>query len=109
MDYQPNPEDLDRLTGEVTEEDLEALQEEINLLDGGDEVKMAERLFKENLPGAVLNIVKMANHAQSDRVRFDASKYIVERNMGRLQDAQPNVSQPLEKLLQEVFGRENGE
>ena len=99
---EPNDDIAKDLDG-ITEEDLALLREESDILDGGDHVVTAERLFKENLPQAVLNIVKLASHAQSDRVRLDASKYIVERNMGRLQDINTVNKDPLEEFAKRLF------
>lgn len=91
---------------EVSEEELEVLKTESDVL-GGDEVTQAERLFKENLPGSVLQLVKLATHAQSERVRLDASKYIVERNLGRLQDINPSAAkQPLEAFFDRLEDEE---
>jgi hypothetical protein len=42
------------------------------------------RLFTENSTTAALNIIKLSNSASSERIRLDASKYIVERVLGPL-------------------------
>ena len=74
---------------DVTDADLEALRDEALILGEEDESMIAERLFRENLPRAVLSIIKLATSSQSERVRLNASQYIVERNLGRLQDMNP--------------------
>jgi hypothetical protein len=42
------------------------------------------RLFEENSAKAAMNIISMASNAASERIRFDANKYIVERVLGPL-------------------------
>jgi hypothetical protein len=66
--------------------------------------EMAKRLFRENLGMAVMSICHTAQHSANEKVRLDAAKYVVERNLGRLQDAQPNaVVDPFEKLMQDLM------
>jgi hypothetical protein len=79
-------QDLNSLEGHVSEEELEALRTEATIMGDPDEVATAERLFRQNLPHAALAIVKISQNGQSERARLDASRYIVERVMGRLQD-----------------------
>jgi hypothetical protein len=43
-----------------------------------------KRLFRENSVQAAMNIVTIANHGTTERVRYDASKYIIERVLGPL-------------------------
>lgn len=87
---------------DVTAEDLAALKAEVDTF-GEEESALAERLLRENLPMATMSIVKIAQNGSTDRVRLDAAKYIVERNMGRLQDVNPNAKkQPIEAFLEEM-------
>lgn len=87
---------------DVTPEDLAALKAEVDTF-GEEESALAERLLRENLPMATMSIVKIAQSGSTDRVRLDAAKYIVERNLGRLQDINPNAKKlPLESLLEDL-------
>lgn len=88
---------------DVTPEDLAALKAEVDTF-GEEESALAERLLRENLPMATMSIIKIARAGSSDRTRLDAAKYIVERNLGRLQDINPNAKKlPLESLLEDLM------
>jgi hypothetical protein len=50
------------------------------------EEQMARRIFREALPMAAASIVDIASNSQNDRTKLDASKYIVERNLGKVGD-----------------------
>lgn len=69
---------------EVSEDELAALKDEVNTLHDGNLKTGAERLMEEKLSAAVLSISKLATSASAERVRLDASKYIVERVLGPL-------------------------
>ena len=72
------------------------------------EEDISRRLFRENLPMATLAITHLAQHAPNERVRLDAAKYVVERNLGRIQDANPfSTEDPFERLLAEVVRESN--
>ena len=82
---------------------LEDLTQEIKI-DGDDNARIAKRLMHENLPIAAMAICHVAQYADNDRLRLDAAKYIVERNLGRTADVIPPDSEdPLEKLLDGVI------
>ena len=70
---------------------------------GESEQQTASRVFRENLPLAAQAICHVARYAPNERIRLDAAKYVVERNLGRLADVQPTSTEdPFEKLLAEV-------
>ena len=74
---------------DVTEEELEALKTEIHVLNDGNHKAFGQELLDQNVPKAVLQLVKLAQHATAERVRLDASKYIVERVLGPLTKLDP--------------------
>ena len=43
---------------------------------------MAKRLFEENLPVAVMAISHLATYSETEVIRLNAAKFIVERTMG---------------------------
>lgn len=51
-------------------------------LDGNSPQQMAKRLFEECLPVAVMGMCHLAVYSDSEVVRFNAQKYVVERTMG---------------------------
>jgi len=60
----------------------------------------ANRIFKENLPAAARSIVTLAVNGGSERIKLDASKYVVERIMGRIGEA---PDQPEDGPLADLF------
>ncbi len=68
----------------VTDEELDLLNEEVKVLHGGDLKVAAATLLEEKAIQAVQAIAKLALHSSTDRVRLDASKYILERVLGPL-------------------------
>jgi hypothetical protein len=71
---------------EPTEAELEAMRLEGELHPTETEEVTARRLFREALPVATLGILSLARNSTNDRVRFDACKYVVERNLGKVGD-----------------------
>jgi hypothetical protein len=67
------------------ENKLTALADEINLSDGN-ETEAAKRIFKESAVLAAQAICHIAVYDDNSRVRLDAAKYVVERNLGKLGD-----------------------
>ena len=93
---QPNPET------EVTREELEALTNEVDALYGGDIKLTAQNLLEEASLKAVMQLSKLAVAAGAERVRLDASKYILERVLGPLNklDATKDVEKdPMYKFI----------
>lgn len=69
----------------------------------------ARRLFEENLPVAVMAICHMATYSDSEVIRFNASKYVVERTMGpaervMAQDGKHAWDEIYDKVLEEANG-----
>ncbi len=68
------------------------------------------RLFEENSAQAALGIINLSRNANSENIKFQASKYVVERVMGPLPPAQaaavgnPNEPEPgtLEHTLNKI-------
>lgn len=51
----------------------------------------AKRLLEENLPIAVMSICHIAVHGDSEAMRFNAARYVVERTMGPAERAATNL------------------
>lgn len=88
---------------DVTPEEVAALTEEQEMR-GEDFKEFTNTLLEQNGPRAVHALVKLAHSASSERVRLDASKYIVERVLGPLSkhDVRDTAKDPLAKLLNAV-------
>lgn len=50
-----------------------------------DPAKLAAELFREALPVAVMRMTHLALHERNPVVAFNASKYVIDRNMGSVQ------------------------
>lgn len=92
MDNEWNPESA-----------LEGLAAERNVMEI-DEAVQAESLFRENLPLAALMLIDLAKNGINEKIRLDASRYIVERIIGQLKDVDLNSTKgdPLLELLGQV-------
>jgi len=80
---------------------LADLETEVSL-DDGDFVAATERIFKENAIVAAKSIVHLAVACTNERLRLDAAKYVVDRNLGRIGDTDPLQKQendPFAKFL----------
>jgi len=80
---------------------MRAMAEERHLYDE-DERTQAHRLLREALPYAVRTVTLLAQGGETEKMRFDASKYIIERNLGasgKDGDLSGQEGDPLEKLL----------
>lgn len=90
----------------VSDEELLALEQERGAFDES-EAQQASRIFRQNLILAAQTICKLAREATSEKLRSDCARYVVERNIGRIQDNPPApVSDPLEALLKNVMANE---
>jgi hypothetical protein len=64
---------------------------------------MTRRLFRENSAAATASIVHIALHGSNERLRLDASKYVVERVLGRVgEDKGTDEEQPLDALVRQM-------
>jgi len=68
---------------------------------------LAKSIFDQNAPIAAQAIAHLAQFSENEQVRFKAATYVVERCMGRLQDAPPLHDDPLEAFLQELTKEAN--
>jgi hypothetical protein len=64
---------------------LNNLHMEKALSEMGNPSEVARRLFEENLPLATMAICHLATRSESEAIRFNAAKYVVERTMGPAQ------------------------
>lgn len=69
----------------IPEQAVEELTLKRALQDVEDPAKMANDLFKEALPLAVMSMTHLAIHEQNPQIRFNAAKYVIDRNMGSVQ------------------------
>ena len=99
-DATPNEED-----SFVTDDELDALSDEVKVLHGGDLKVASQKLLEEKTLSAVQSIAKLAVHGTAERVRLDASKYLVDRVLGPLNRIVPDINEEetaLGRLLKEA-------
>lgn len=70
---------------------------------------LARRLLKENVGPATLSIIHISSHGGNERLRLDASKYIVDRVLGKIGDEiKKDGEDPLQQFLSGVEAIANG-
>lgn len=69
--------------------------------EGETEESIAKRLFRENLIQATQAICHLAVYGLNEKLRFDAAKYVVERNLGPA-GYDGGVRDPIEDLIAEI-------
>jgi len=85
---------------EVTEDELAALSDEVEVLHAGDIKEAADVLLTEKALAAIQSISKLATGAAAERVRLDASKYIIERVLGPLSKVEIDKDPEKDLILQ---------
>lgn len=94
----------------VSDDALASLATERQLHEDETEEGTARRLMRENVGVATLSIIHLATHGSNDRLRLDASKYIVERVLGRVgDDAFGDERSPLENMFRKLEEIANSE
>src|SRR5882757_1757501 len=91
----------------IPDEALESMVMERSLHEGENNVKTSRRLVDENLPIVAQSMIHLAIHSSSERIRFDAGRYLMDRAMGRVgeESVTPEstpISEFLESVLQDV-------
>jgi hypothetical protein len=65
----------------------------------------AKRLFEENAVDAALAIIRVCKQGSTDRIRFDAAKYITERALGPVaKETLPPLDDELLKFYKQIAG-----
>lgn len=116
-DAHPNPDTWDSARTEpdandnpdiqVTEAELSALKDEVDVLHEGDTKQAADDFLTQKVMLSIQSIAKLATSASAERVRLDASKYIVERVLGPLSKVDINKDpdkDPMLVLLRKLTG-----
>lgn len=68
-------------------------------LDGGDAAAATSRILREHALIAAQSICHLAAYSQNDRIRFDASRYIVETTLVNGLDADVKLQQAQTKMV----------
>lgn len=64
----------------------------------------AKELLQQGLVPAVQQLVSLAQFGESERIRLQASQYVIERNLGKLADRQP-LGDMWDELFKELEGK----
>lgn len=89
----------------VSDTAMEALNLERSVHPNETSEDMARRIFKEHLPIAAQRIVHIALNSPNEKVALDASKYVVERVMGKLGAPDTGAEDPLQAFLDDVSSK----
>jgi hypothetical protein len=89
-----SPEDEQRLD--------EALRMERIAHEDESEEALTQRLFKENGARVAMGLVNIALKSPNERIRLDASKYVVDRVLGPLGKETYRAESPLEALVKQM-------
>ncbi len=93
------------LTDTPTEDEVDALKDELETLHDGDIKVAAQALLEQKALSAIQGIAKLATDATHEQTRFSAQKYIVERVLGPLNKVEPEIdfnADPLVRLLKKA-------
>jgi hypothetical protein len=85
----------------IPEDLMERLTEERTIVTNETEEQQTRRIFLERGPVAAATIAHIAQYGTTERVRFDASKYIVDRVIGVV-GSDNGVSDPLKSFLDDL-------
>lgn len=100
MDHEWNPEDV--LSG--------MLDERTTIHPDESYADTAKRMFEENVIGATASLVHLALNSQNEKIRLDASKYIIERNLGSVNNpVSSGKGDPWDALLENVIVQQDTE
>ena len=83
----------------VPAEALKSLQTERIVHSDETELQLSRRLMRENLPLITAGMIHTALHSQSERLRLDAQKYVMDRVLGKVgDDAFEGTVSPIDEL-----------
>jgi hypothetical protein len=88
---------------------LESLRLESTVSTEETYAKTAQRLLEECTPAAVLAITHLAQHSTSERIRLEAAKCVLDRVLGRVQDATPVGKEDPFKTISDWLTKEESE
>lgn len=83
----------------VPDEAVEALTVRRALQKFEDPVKMSADIIKEHLPLATMSMVHLAIYSNTEMIRFNASKYIMDRAMDTRKGGIPDDKPAWEKIF----------
>lgn len=84
----------------VSDEDIQLLNAGVDLA-GNNAAALANQILLDSLPMAVTSIAKIARFSENDAVKLNAAKYIVERNLGKV-EANSTVDVPAWQLVMDA-------
>jgi hypothetical protein len=91
---------------EPSDDDLAAMESNVfgHGPDGETPVATARRLFDENAAQAAMTIVQLCRSGSTDRIRFESSKYVLERAMGPVSKDENAAQDELLAFYQKITG-----
>jgi hypothetical protein len=87
----------------LPDEAIRSLQMERSVEPSETEEQLARRMLREATPVAAASIIHLAVHGGTERTRLDASKYVLERTMGRIGETFEGDEDPWTKLFKDIM------
>ncbi len=88
----------------IPDEALESMVMERSVHRNETNKKTATRLVEENAPLVAQSMIHLAIYSQSERIRLDAGKYLLDRTLGRIGEAPvAEESSPIRELIESVM------
>jgi hypothetical protein len=91
------------------DEALASLKSETDIMHDGNPKATADKILTENVAAAASQMIWSALHSPNEKIRMDASKYVLERVLGPVKDGKPVGEDPLSELLVEAAKAARGE
>lgn len=90
--------------GWIPDDALESMIMERSVHTKEDNKALSRRLIDENSPVVAHSMIWLAVHSPSERVRLDAGRYLLDRNLGRVGEEQGDQKDsPITELLESVL------
>ena len=88
----------------IPDEALEAMIMERTFHPDEGNKKTSRRLIEENGPIVTQAMIYLAIHSQSERIRLDAGKYLIDRDLGRVsEETMAEEDSPVTDLISSVL------
>lgn len=102
MSHNPE-EDPDKPDTWVPDDVIAGLAMERQMFAEETEETSVRKIFRLNAPAAAAAVVHIALHGSNERLRLDASKYVVERVIGRVGDDVYGETNPVDDFISSVI------
>jgi hypothetical protein len=86
----------------LTQDQMDALLLETTSMHNGNARDHANDIFRTWAPAAAHTICELATVCPDPKLRFEAAKYVTERNLGKVSASSVDEDMPIEQLMREL-------